>query len=335
MKEIELIKSFFNEFSLKTPKHFYWVYKGGSRYYVDKDANIRVGITSFLSRILPTHYALTKWRDDMGKDEAQRIFVERAKYGTIFHVLAANVLKNYKATGKYNVPILIYQIEQKVIELLPSHDCKPFIFELQKDMASLAKFCEQYKPDPILLETPLGSKDMALAATLDFFGTIQIPVKGDYGEVYKSGANKGLPKETTQMQRTLADIDFKTMIKKDTNEGANKPIGASAVWQLNYQKLFLTDNYPEYLGQEIKLYNAVPKNWKTNPEMQLTEAEQIPVQDLKGLYSASKFIDPYIIEKCGQSKIVEYLEYNGTIEESINVIDFQTYCTNLIKNFTK
>ena len=45
-------------------------------------------------------------------------------------------------------------------------------------------------------------------------------------------------------------------------------------------------------------------------------------------------VQQYIIEKTGESKVIEYVAYNGNVSESVQIIDFKTYCKNLIKNYT-
>ena len=62
---IEFQQSFFSDKALKVPERFYWIYENGNRYYVDSDANIRIGITSFLSKILPENYFLKLWKKEV------------------------------------------------------------------------------------------------------------------------------------------------------------------------------------------------------------------------------------------------------------------------------
>ena len=317
MNEIEFVESFFSDSSLRTPGKFFRISKGGARYYIDSDFNPRVGITSFLSRILPTPYNLRAWRDEVGAQEAQRILYERAKYGTTLHHIIAEVLKAYKRDGVYKIPLTFKQIFAFGVET-------EMINELQGDLAAFADFCETYKPDPILIETPLGSTTTKLAATLDFFGTIEVPRKWFWGEVYKSGIKKGEPKETTKIQKVHAVIDFKSMRKKE--DGAEtKAIGKSNEFQLNYQLLFLLENYPEFEKEEILMFNAVPKNWRTSPSVQMTEVTPIPFEELKNLYSVSKYIDPYIVEKIEESKVPVFSEYNGDISEACKLVTFKEY----------
>jgi len=330
-QSIEFVESFFNDSAIKIPEKFYRVKKGGSRYYVDSEFNLKIGITSFLSKILPENYYLQLWKKEVGEKNAAQILKDRANYGTMFHILTANVLRSYITTKAYKIPLLLHQIDEELQSF--GFEAKGYeLTELQSDLASFAQFCEAYKPEPILLETPLASKDMPLAATLDFFGTIEIEVSGFFGEVYKSGVNKGEPKKSKQIERVHAVIDFKTMIKKESNYESNKAIGVSNKFQLNYQRLFLVDTYPEFADKNILMFNAIPKNWISNPSMQLTEINLIPDSALYGLYDASIYIDPYIVEKTADSNVVEFVNYNGNISESVKQITFKEYCKNLIKS---
>jgi hypothetical protein len=78
------------------------------------------------------------------------------------------------------------------------------------------------------------------------------------------------------------------------------------------------------------MFNAIPKNWLSNPDMQLTEIEFIDNSHLINLFKLAEHINPYLIHKVADSKMIEFYYYNGNISESIKQITFKDYCKNLI-----
>jgi hypothetical protein len=84
---------------------------------------------------------------------------------------------------------------------------------------------------------------------------MEIEVKGFNGEVYKSGPNKGKPKESKSIKKIIAIVDFKT---------GRKGFWESYEIQLLAYKMLVEENYPDL--KIDALYNWSPKDWRSNPD---------------------------------------------------------------------
>lgn len=320
---IEILTPFFQDSFLMSPEMMYRFSRGGKRYYYSaSDLRQRMGITSFLSAVVTIPWYLDSWRLELGRQEAERIMKERANYGTVFHSFCAEILRFYTVTNKidFNFNALESDVKLKFKDLYHSID----IEELKADLLSFIVMMTESNMKALLIENPLPSKTMMLAATLDIFCMMDIEIKGYWGETYKTGANAGQPKESKKKFRSLAIIDLKTARKKEIGadgEQANKAISLTNKLQLNYQLYFLLENYPQFLDKEIRLFNAIPSNWVTTPKMQLSEIEPIPAETLVKLYEVALTLYPDLFN-VGEKKITEI---NGIYIDSVdNVLNSRT-----------
>lgn len=310
MLQIENLHPFFQDDSLVILKKLNRLNRFGKRYYFDENLQFKIGITSFLSETMKTPYFLEQWK----ANNSPEIVKERAEHGTKFHIHAANILRQKKLNA-LSFDLSICESD-----------------EILKDIIAFINFVEKYNPDPILLESQVYSTEMDLAATLDFFGYVDMPVKGLWGEVYKSGEKKGEPKETSIIKRTLCIIDFKTAIKHEEIE-TDKPISMYNKLQLNFQLLMLLEMFPQFLNSNVKLFNVITKNWRTNPEMQIAKIELIPGEILKSYYNSCRYIYPELFN-IGEMKVIDFNsteKYSGENFNSLySVTTIKDYCKQLI-----
>lgn len=325
MNEIEILQAYYSSETLIQPEKMYRFSKGGNRYYYNEQNSPKMGITSFLSNVVPMPKFLDKWRHEIGLEEANNILKSRADYGTLFHLFAAEILRYYTTSNKVDFDfdnLFSLVSENSIGKQYDYYQKLCIVDELKMDLVSFIDFMLKTNMKAMLIETPISSSTMDLAATLDFAGYLDVEVKGFFGEVYKSGERKGEPKESKKIERVLAIIDFKTQRKTDIetdSEASAKQISLTNKLQLNYQNLFFQQKYQ--LGGGIKMYNLIPSNWRTNPAMQLTEVEEISFNTLQDLYNVSKVLYPHIWNV--EEKTIPVI--SGRCTENINqVLKLQT-----------
>lgn len=291
----------------------------GARYYFDEMLIPRMGITSFLGKVLPTSEALIQWRIDNAGDE--KIKFERANYGTMFHKFAADILRVLAVTKKIIFDADGFFAEYAQYCKMNNREVSQYDYkELISDLCSLISWIETYNVRPILIETSLNSQNMQLAATLDLVAYIDIETKGFWGEVYKSGEKKGEPKESKRIETVLAVIDFKSMIKSETEEPKDrKVISLSNEFQLNYQRLFFTDNFPEFKDKEIKMFNVIPKDWRTDPDCQMSEIKAIPDSALYNLYELAKYYHVDLTKSADKKIPIFSGKYKNSISDIVSI----------------
>ena len=250
---VEEIKAeFFNEDALQEqPEPVYRLDSSGHRYYYTFDENgepiFYVSVTTLIKQTLPTSPQLIKWIADMGYEESQRYAQERAAYGTFMHSQLAELLiaRSYNLNGLKERLKMYIESEQ-----LPG-DFINYADDFKKDILAFAQFMKDTDLKPLAIELVLTNPQDGYAGAIDLCAEITIEEKGFFGDVYKTGANAGKPKETKRQRRIRAIIDFKSGRKGFFPEHEVQLLAYKTMWNMHFEK------YPVE-----KVFNWSPKDWR-------------------------------------------------------------------------
>ena len=250
---VEEIKAeFFNEDALQEqPEPVYRLDSSGHRYYYTFDENgepmFYVSVTTLIKQTLPTSPQLIKWIADMGYEESQRYAQERAAYGTFMHSQLAELLiaRSYNLNGLKERLKMYIESEQ-----LPG-DFINYADDFKKDILAFAQFMKDTDLKPLAIELVLTNPQDGYAGAIDLCAEITIEEKGFFGDVYKTGANAGKPKETKCQRRIRAIIDFKSGRKGFFPEHEVQLLAYKTMWNMHFEK------YPVE-----KVFNWAPKDWR-------------------------------------------------------------------------
>lgn len=265
MQVEELKPDFWDKSSLIIPQPYkiFRVHIGGSRYYFtweDKnfDPTIYMSTTSVLSKFGSTPQSLIKWYAINGLEWCERYKNEAALYGTFMHSQFVKFIQE----RKYNFA----EVKSEIAAYLDKNRIKPnqecilfdrndtfehiFFDMIKNDMCSFMQFCIDVNLQPVAIEVVLKSKQ-GYAGALDLVGYMDIDVKGNHGQFYKSGEKKGLPKETVIKRRVLAIVDYKS---------GRKGFFETHEWQLRMYQDMWNENFPEFPAE--KIFNYAPNTWR-------------------------------------------------------------------------
>lgn len=250
---VEEIKAeYFNEDALQEqPEPVYRLDSSGHRYYYTFDENgepiFYVSVTTLIKQTLPTSPQLIKWIADMGYEESQRYAQERAAYGTFMHSQLAELLiaRSYNLNGLKERLKMYIESEQ-----LPG-DFINYADDFKKDILAFAQFMKDTDLKPLAIELVLTNSQDGYAGAIDLCAEITIEEKGFFGDVYKTGANAGKPKETKRQRRIRAIIDFKSGRKGFFPEHEVQLLAYKTMWNMHFEK------YPVE-----KVFNWSPKDWR-------------------------------------------------------------------------
>lgn len=243
---------------LSTNQRFYYTKIG------DEVTVYTSGTTMINDGYVDNSKGLEEWRVSMrvqGRDP-DAFARERADYGTIMHILFGAYLKG----ADIDLDNLSTVIKAEAEDLSEDHVdsmMTKYNEELQRDLLAFATFVRDYNVKPIAIELMLKSDEMLVGTAVDLICSMDIPVKGFHGEVYKIGARKGEPKETTEVINfPFCIVDFKSGKKGFYDKHA---------LQLGINRNIFFENYPEFAEHDVKIFNFSPKDWKTAPSFNLKD----------------------------------------------------------------
>ena len=243
---------FFNEDALQEqPEPVYRLDSSGHRYYYTFDEfgepRFFVSVTTLIKQTLPTSPSLVKWIADMGYEESQRFAQERAHYGTFMHAQIAELL----ITRSYNLNLIRERLRMFIeSEQLPS-DFMGYADDFKKDILAFAQFMKDTELKPLAIELVLTNPEDGYAGAIDLAAELTIEEKGFFGEVYKTGANAGKPKETKRQRRIRAIIDFKSGRKGFFPEYEIQLHAYMKMWNMHFEAHPIE-----------KVFNWSPKDWR-------------------------------------------------------------------------
>jgi hypothetical protein len=255
-----------------------------------------VGITTLTRKTIPQPEQLTKWQAEKGWDEAMAYRDERAMYGSLLHTCIATLL----IKRVFNLDLMAEVVHNYCKANSLTVNESAWSDDLKQDVLAFAQFAKDYNVRPLAIELSLVSARLGVAGTNDLLCELDLSETGYFGEVYKSGENKGQPKQTKRTTRALAIVDFKS------GRSANGSIHNAA--QLRLLQMLLKDNYPQFSTTKMKLYNWHPKDWRTAPSYTLV--------DQTDAFS----------EKAAMNIIGVYKELYPAVEEKETIEMFGTVC---------
>lgn len=215
------------------------------------EPRIYTGVTSMIKATLPTSPALIEYFKKNGAN-ADDMANEAADYGTLMHILAQQLLVD----GEYSFENLTRDMRAFCMDkfINPESFIKLYRDKLQRDILAFAQWVLDYNVKPISIEQVLCHDLHGYAGAIDLVCTMTIQEKGFFGDILKSGPNKGQRKEAKRDVIVTAIVDFKS---------GRKGFWESHEIQLQAYKNLIEYNYPDI--KIDKLYNWSPKDWTSTP----------------------------------------------------------------------
>lgn len=309
------------EYAIGNFKSLYRFNKGSKRFYfdnIDNEIKLFPSVTTIVSQVspFPKEVLIDLVDREGGKDGYYSFMSTKATYGTIMHICINKYLtsgKDYE-TRKINKHTIQTVIDEQCSKNRVSpHEYKYWAEDIKKDVYCLVLFLKEHNFEPLLIEGTGYYVDEKcwFAGAIDLIGFMDIEVKGFYGEVLKSGANKGQPKETKQTFRVLAVVDWKS--------GKNGFYTSQAV-QLKMYSMISKQCFG--LNPE-KLYNVTPNETSTNFKM----------KDQTNVISDAKIdamLNMHFIDY-KEPETIDLLPDEITANTTYNEIDIKDYLKNLIE----
>lgn len=262
-EEVEVVKPLYVNDKFKTEFKIPTVYRfnqQGMRYYctvTDRSVLFYPSVTTIISKTTPMSYGLKAILAEKGMQGFNQFMKEKADYGTLLHILISDYLRsgNEKSSRHFDFDDIPGRVQLYVEENHINYSTIYWAWNLKKDLASLIQFIYDYNVEPIAIEAVGIYNDGTYhyAGALDLICYMTIKEKGFWGEVYKTGENKGQPKETFKEIRVKAIVDFKS--------------GKSGFFE-DYEvqlKMYGLMAEQSFGIKPDRLFNVAPKDWDTTP----------------------------------------------------------------------
>lgn len=289
-----------------------------SRYYVTVENGIvewYPSVTSIIKQVIPPSVGMQLLMMEKGK-EFNTWMAELAHQGTFIHTEVSTYIHNRELATQYEESddYILYSLnyfEDKIKEYFEekrlNYDVKKWDIELRPKVVSLIKFVLDYEVEPLAIEMIVGYQNNKIqyAGACDLLANVTIEEKGFFGEVYKSGKQKGMPKETKQKVRKIALIDFKSGTSGFFDEyGIQLKMYARALYQMTGIKVdcilnvgptkFMNGNTPGYSVKDwtdkiedktVDLYlDVFAMNYEKPEQIAVFDGALTPTGDISSLF---------------------------------------------------
>lgn len=229
--------------------------KGRSYIRINEDGlesplRLYTSLTTAINSCAPMEQPLLEWYCKLGIKESERQTKIAQMYGTLMHLEIGKFL----IEGIYNFD----QIDAVVEDYLSEHsyweaECKEWTFKLRYDMAAFIQFFFDYQLVPLGIEYVLLS-ERGYGTLIDIVCKLTIQESGYWGEIYKSGENKGQPKLTKKGVVKTAIINLKS---------GRKGFYRSNGIQIECERQLWEENFPD-MPIDMAM-NWAPNEWTSNP----------------------------------------------------------------------
>lgn len=223
---------------------------------LEQPFRLYTSLTTAINTCAPMERGLLEWYCKLGMVEAERYLKMSQHYGTMMHKLIGEWLINNH--------IDFSTFQDKIDEYVGEHNCwQPEVSgwdrKLRFDVASFIYFTKERDIKPLGIEYVLLS-DKGFGTLIDLVCMMDISEEGFFGEVYKSGDNKGQPKQTKRRKRIRAGINFKS--------GRHAFYRTNGI-QIECEKQLWEENFPDMPLDAC--FNWSPKEWDVNPGYNLKD----------------------------------------------------------------
>ena len=250
---------------LTVPYTLYRADHGGNDrwYWCLETARYYFSVTTAIGGATPTPYGLMEWYKTMGR-WADIDSMSAAAYGTFLHGQIGRLLR----TGTFDfdeLPGIAYFAARDAGYPM---EASSWYHRSVQDILAFAAFMRKHNVEPVAIELMLKSDEWGYAGAADLVCRMDYEESGFYGEVYKSGPQKGQPKQTRRVNRITAIVDFKSG-RKGFYESHELQLH---MYQRAYDEQFIVgqpeDNPWPFVTH---LFNWSPKDWRKEPDFNLKD----------------------------------------------------------------
>ncbi len=331
---------------------------GDARYYVqqfrDAEGNwskpkLYPGVTSVCGAMMPESKILREWWCSFPSyDLAEAELDKLAAKGTVMHSLFAMCMNNELpdfGTSEFDRILRGLIANQRIDVDSVIGEWRGFMC---KALLGFKQFCYDHNVEVLAIEIVLcepnveyddGSILRGYSMQVDMLCYMDYSIKGEWGEVYKSGPNKDKPKITSKTVRVLADVDFKS-------GSGNYP---EHIMQLMLHRPAIERAFPHLETKDMRLFNWHPKDFRTSSlakkdadednddelEFGYTLIDQTDKKPKSWAIDALRYWQKHVAKRLPKKAVYKGSPNIGTRpSENMEFVDYETYWENKIARAT-
>jgi hypothetical protein len=223
---------------------------------IEQPFRLYTSLTTAINQCAPMEKPLLEWYCKHGMTEANRLLRDAQHYGTLMHKLIGEwLIGNMVDFGTIQDKVDEYCGEKSYY----STEVAGWAKKLKEDVSAFCFFTIERNVIPLGVEF-VAVSNKGFGTLIDLVCKMDISETGFFGEVYKSGDQKGQPKETKRRKQVTAIINFKS--------GRHDFYRSNGI-QVECERQLWEENFPD-----IPLdcaFNWSPKDWKTSPSYNLKD----------------------------------------------------------------
>lgn len=223
---------------------------------IEQPFRLYTSLTTAINQCSPMEKPLLEWYAKNGMTEANRLLKNSQHYGTLMHQLIGKwLIANNIDFGTFQDEV----DEYCAMHSYYSTEVSGWAKKLKSDLAAFCQFTIERNIKPLGVEYVLLS-EKGFGTLIDLVCNMDISETGFFGETYKSGDQKGQPKETKRRKRITAIINFKS--------GRHDFYRTNGI-QVECERQLWEENFPDIPLDAA--FNWAPKDWKTDPGYNLKD----------------------------------------------------------------
>jgi hypothetical protein len=284
---------------------------------IEKPFRLYTSLTTAINQCAPMEHGLLSWYCEKGMVEAKRLLKDSQHYGTLMHKMFGKWL----IESKFDFGTIQDEVDEYCGEYhYYSPEVPGWARKLKFDIAAFIHFTKERNLKPLGIEYVLLS-EKGFGTLIDLVCEMDISESGFFGDTYKSGDNKGQPKETKRRRRIRAIINFKS--------GRHAFYRTNGI-QIECERQLWEENFPDLPLHAA--FNWSPKEWDLNPGYNLRDwVGEITQQEIDAVLSLAE------IRFGTKSVNKKYVDIYGTQWRDrdlscVHVTDVETYCINKFSN---
>jgi hypothetical protein len=291
----DLPKQWVHRMPVVSSSRFYFSFQGGELVH-------GTGLSAFAKHMSNSSF-LDKWKQEKGMD-ADDIMDHASSYGTFVHVVYSMFATEYGNGRPFSVNQRLYLALKEYMKErgMPLQKYRSYCDRLARDVASFARFLQDYKVEVLACEYPVFDWDLRVSTPIDLVGTAEINGKRmTFAMNYKTRENASVYESDTYqiavegllLDRNLPDLNVLrsfVFIPRSAKRSSTEPFIIKDVLMAKNDRLGRPYTFDDFSQDWQWQKQRGPNSWAyhVNLDAPMSESGVFTFHPTEGFSGASK-----------------------------------------------